>query len=264
VTIGLRSTNPGWCNVHPERRTALQTSRVIRIVALALFCLFPLLSVVQLRDSDAPWRRVAEGVQPAVVVLHGEDGSERGCALVIQKRPLRAVTVGVPPEGVHTTTTSGNIAWRRTLVDDTGQFTILEARSNDASADDLPAVAALLDVEGTALRTGSVKAALVGPRQFDGESLWVGVLRPAATPAGQPLYRAGLMRRVRTAKSWVAGDAWAVGDERIDHRLRGAPFVDGSGHVVGLYHTHQGHQEDVLPIHVVCRSLVFLHLQAAQ
>jgi hypothetical protein len=237
---------------------------VIRTVALALFFLFPLLSIVQLRDSDAPWRRVAEDVRPAVVLLQAADGQEVGCALVIQKRPMRAVTIGVPPEELHTATHGGAISWNRLLVDEGLRFTILQARDEALSSSAVPGVARLLDVEGVALRSGSVKAVLVGPDQFDTESLWVGVLRPAATSHGQPLYHAGLMRRISTAAPGLTGEAWALSEDRIDQRLRGAPFVDGHGKIVGLYQTDQGAHEDVLPIHVVCSSLVFLHLQAAQ
>ena len=47
----------------------MQTSKFIRFLGLALFFLFPLLSVVQLRDTDGPWRQVAQQIRPSVVTL---------------------------------------------------------------------------------------------------------------------------------------------------------------------------------------------------
>jgi len=268
-TSGTDISNAG-ANRRMGRRTALQTSRFVRALALVLFFLFPLLSIVQLRDTDAPWRQVATGIRPSVVTLVSDDGLLTMCGVVIQSRPLRVATVGQLPAGMSSLVDGEKIIWSAVLVDTEKQFTILQAETDlhgeTAGASSLvhSIPAARLDLEGAGDLPTDVKAALVGARDLQAESLWVGVLRTGESPEDTALYRAHLLRHVSEVASVATSAAWAEEEQKIDSSLRGAPFVDEDGQVVALYLDRQAHRVRALPIEFVSRSLVFLHLQASQ
>ena len=250
----------------------MQTSKFIRFLGLALFFLFPLLSVVQLRDTDGPWRQVAQQIRPSVVTLQQADGTGvLGCALIIQGSPLRVVTVGAPRnEKVISYVEGERVEWSPLLVDVEEQFTILQATSDlqgeTAGAGSLlySASTTVLDLEGAGHVPEGVKAVLVGPRSLDEDALWLGVLRSASSPSGRPHYTGSLMRPVTEVAGIATTDAWAEDAAEIASVLHGAPFVDADGRVVGLYLGRDGHRVRVLPIELVSRSFVLLHLQAAQ
>lgn len=253
------------------RRTALQTSRLVKALALVLFFLFPLLSIVQLRDTDAPWRQVAQSIRPSVVTLMRSDGVSATCALVIQSRPLRIATVGaLPAGGVSSIIQGEKVTWSPILVDQDKQFTILQADSDlhgetEGASSLVHAVpAARLDLQGAGQPREDVKAALVGPLELQVESLWVGILRSSEPTSEKVLYRAHLLRHVSEMAGVATSSAWAEETGQIDPSLRGAPFVDEHGQVVALYLDRDAHRVRALPIEFISRSLVFLHLQAAQ
>lgn len=250
----------------------MQASKFIRFFALALFFLFPLLSVMQLRDTDGPWRQVAEEIRPSVVTLQPASGTGiLGCGLIIQGSPLRMVTVGAPHPGKVISYLQGErVEWSPIFVDVEEQFTILQAASDlqaeTAGAGSMvhTATATVLDLEGAGVLPEGVKAALVGPRTLDAEALWVGVLRSASSPSGRAQYLGSLMRRVNEVAGFATTDAWAEDSAEIASVLHGAPFVDAKGRIVGLYLGRDGHRVRALPIEQVSRSFVLLHLQAAQ
>ena len=253
------------------RRTALQTSRLIRALALVLFFLFPLLSIVQLRDTDGPWRRIAQTVRPSVITLMQEDGAASRCGVVIQSRPLRIATAGTAStSGLSSVIEGEKVSWSTILVDEDKKFTILQAHTDlhgeteGASSLVHSIPAARLDLEGAGRLPEDVKAALIGPRDLQVESLWVGVLRTPEPSAENALYRAHLLRHVPEVASVATSAAWAEEAGQIDARLQGAPFVDDQGHVVALYLDRDAHRARAVPIEFISRSLVFLHLQAAQ
>ena len=152
------------------------------------------------------------------------------------------------------------------------QFIILQADSDlqgeTAGAASLlhanTASATVLDLAADGISSDGVKAALVGPPSLDSEALWVGLLRPSTTLSGQPQYLGSLMRRVSEVASIATNDAWAADVDEISSDLHGAPFVDADGKVIGLYLGREGHYVRALPIELVSRSFVLLHLQAAQ
>jgi hypothetical protein len=234
-----------------------------------LFFLFPLLSIVQLRDTDGPWRKVAQDIRPSVVTLVPDDGSATTCGVIIQSRPLRVATVGVwSMGGISSVIDGARVRWSPIMVDADKQFTILQAASDMRGETEGASLLvhsvepAKLDLGGAGEEPEDVKAALVGPGDLSVESLWVGVLRIGESPAEATLYRAHLLRHVSEVASVATTAAWAEG--QIDARLRGAPFVDERGQVVALFLSRDAHRVRALPIESVSRSLVFLHLQAAQ
>ena len=252
------------------RRTALQTSRVVRACVLVLIFLFPLLSLVQLRDTDDPWRLVAQDIRPSVVTLVREDGAGTLCGVVIQIHPLRVATVGtLAAGGIHSVIEGDKVRWSPILVDDEKQFTILQAdpdqRGESEGASSFPFIqAARLDLAGTGELREDVKAALVGPDDLSIPSLWVGVLRAPDSMTDSAMYKAHLLRQIPEVAGVATSAAWAEVDGEIDPRLRGAPFVDEQGRVVALYLDRDLRRVRAIPIEFISRSLVFLHLQAAQ
>lgn len=249
----------------------MQTSQFIRYFALTLVFLFPLLSVVQLRDTDGPWRQVAREIRPSVITLeHASGAGVLGCGLIIQSSPLRVVTVGDLHSYKLVSMVHGErVEWSPVLVERDEQFTILQATSDSQGETDgasslvHTATATVLDLAGEGILPDGVKAVLVGPRSLDSEALWVGLLRPTKSHSGHPQYLGSLMRRVSEVASIATNDAWAGDAGEISSTLHGAPFVDANGKVVGLYLGREGHRVRVLPIDLVSRSFVLLHLQAS-
>lgn len=259
----------------------MRAEKVVRSLGLALFFLFPLLSVFQLRDTDGAWREAAQEARPSILGLHRvpsaqtafDAGPAVGCGIVVQNSPLEIVVSsrlsGVP---LASPTPDGWIRWTPRYTDPHGEFTLLQAdvgglggaarrATRAAPAGALPTADLVLDPDGAV--PGHVTAALVGPSEFSAQPLWVGVLTSGPTPSGRPGYFSGLLRPIRDLSALATTDAYAEPAPKIDPVLRGAPFVDESGAVVAIYVGQSARGAEALPIEVVAQTLVLLQLQAA-
>lgn len=259
---------------------SVRKEKLFGYVGLAAFFLFPLVSLLQLRDSDEVWRTVADRTRPSVLeVRAGEgDGIAVGCAVVLGVRPLRAAVVGVPPaERLVSATAAGSREWRVAYADPEGAFAIL-------AADDLgvPApIAATTPPEGRVLSevvpldparladvgppedvSDGVAAALVGPAPTAGVPIWVGVLRMERDAAGRPTYHGGPLRPVRATEALAAAEARPEPAPGVDPALRGAPFVTRDGVVLGLYAGTRDGAPQAVPVALVREAVAVLERRA--
>jgi hypothetical protein len=259
----------------------VRKERLFGYVGLAAFFLFPLVSLLQLRDSDDVWRKVADRTRPSVLeVRAGEgEGVTAGCAVVLGARPLRAAVVGVPIEGrLVSVTAAGTREWRVAWVDPQGAFSILASDDTSRGPEPLAALAAGADrvlseivplppstLEDTAppedLAEG-VTAVLVGPAHAAAEPIWVGVLRMERDAAGRPTYHGGPLRPVRATEALAAAEAGPEAAQGLHPALRGAPFVSQDGVVVGLYAGTRDGAPQAVPLALVREAVAAMERRA--
>jgi S1-C subfamily serine protease len=227
--------------------------RLFGYVGLGLFGLFPLVSVLQLRDPDAVWRTAADRTRGSVVALHESAGGHVaiGCGVVIQDEPLRIVTCSTSSNELMSPRGSGWIHWRSLHVDPHGSFALLEAVNPppDVELEALPSppVAAHPNLQ-------RVDAALVPPSALDSAPLWVGTLRPESD---RTTYRAAELRPVSVPGTAVAASDVAPG-------LLGAPFVSREGAVVAVLARRDAGGTVAIPIETIASALQELEQQATR
>lgn len=233
-------------------------AKAVRWCALGLVFLFPLVSIFQLRDSDAPWRRAATRARQTIVTLVSADDSPAACGLVVSSRPLRVVMAGVGAEaGLRSLFAGDWVHWSPVYADPNGDFTILQA----AYELDSEVAKASFHFDEEVRGHEGVQAALVGPSELTDAPIWVGVLS-GGVASGRTLYQASLLRAVSAAGPVFTTDAHAEVTLDIDNRLMGAPFVDSDGHVVALFVGRAAGVIVGVPIENVCGALAMLHLRA--
>jgi hypothetical protein len=253
--------------------------KIFGYVGLGLFFLFPLVSLLQLRDTDDTWRRVAERVRPAVLSLHVRSGDGASSvaaepiasAVLLDGEPLRIAISGAPPrQPVASPSAAGWIEWRTVHVDAHGEFSILEAADARALLAARPGRASAAP-QGT-LRAEAVPcapdepeavvtAALVAPAELAASPVWVGELMPGAGRGGRRAYRTEALRALALGE--LPGAAHAAG-AGLDPVLCGAPFVDRDGRIVALCAGARGDGVVAIPIAPVRDALLLLERQAAR
>ena len=250
----------------------MRAERVVRYGGLGLVLLFPLLSVLQLRDTDRPWEETARRARPSVLGLHRpvDGGLEfASCGVVIQVDPARLVvpgSVGSPLVSQHG---AARLEWRPLYTDVHGEFTVFEVNPTTArAAASLVATAALaaakLVLDPNGALTHDVEAALVAPKEWAEEPLWVGVLSVAPGKSGRLGYYSTFLTPVSSKHQWPTSAAFAAVEPQIDAKLLGAPFVDARGTVVAIFLDRGAHGVHALPLEVVAQALALVHLQAAK
>jgi len=234
--------------------------RLFGYVGLGLFCLFPLVSALQLRDPDAVWRDAAERSRNSVVALYAsrENANARpaACGVVIQDEPLRIVTSANLGEDLASPYSSRWIGWRRVHTDPESRFALFEATASPAGTEP-----AGVEIEvptsipcASAPTLQRVDAALVQPEVLVQLPLWVGTLRPEARPQ---TYRATDLRTV------AARGVAAAAPMEIDPMLLGAPFVSREGSVVAVLASREA-SPGAVPIEAVTAALLALERHAAR
>jgi hypothetical protein len=245
----------------------MRSDHLVRYGGLALVLLFPLVSLLQLRDTERPWQEAARRARPAVIGLYrsAAAGDELvACGVVAQSSPPRVVVPGRIGGALRSRNGSGWVEWRLLCTDLQGEFSILEAARASGSleaAAALPAAARLRADPGGAL-SQDVEAALVPPEELANQPLWVGVLRARPSVSGRPSYFSSYLEPITSVS--LSGDALAAAPESIDPMLRGAPFVDQNGTVIALYLDAGAAGIRALPIEVVLQTLAVMQLQAAK
>ena len=246
----------------------IRPEHLVRYGGLALVLLFPLLSLLQVRDTERPWQEAARRARPAVIGLYrtAAGGEELvACGVIAQATPARVVVPGRIGGELRSRTAGGWVEWRVLCTDLQGEFCILEAApasgSIDAPVVPLPA-AAHLRVDPSGALSQDVEVALVPPEELAGQPLWVGILRARSSGSGRPSYFSSYMEPITSASH--AGEALAAAPEAIDPMLRGAPFVDQDGTVIALYLDAGVDGIRALPIEVVLQTLAVMQLQAAK
>ncbi|UCE03641.1 MAG: hypothetical protein JSW67_05500 [Candidatus Latescibacterota bacterium] len=246
----------------------MRVERIVRYGGIALFLLFPLISVFQLRDGSASWREAALRARPAILGLYrlGADEKPRfvACGVVIQQVPRRLVVPGRVESGPFATRhAQAWLGWRALHTDVHGEFTILgpDPASTTPEAR-LAAAQLLLDPEGDV--QPDVAVALVPPQELEEEPLWVGVLTAAATTDGRPGYFSSFLEPLSASYALPTAEAFAAEPREIDPALRGAPFVDADGSVVAIYLGRTLNGTRALPVEVVAQTLLMLQLQATK
>jgi len=234
--------------------------RLFGYVGLGLFGLFPLVSVLQLRDPDAVWRNAAERSRNSVVALYtsprdGAAARPEACGVVIQGEPLRIVTSADVGDDLASPFLSGWIGWRRVHTDPEGRFALLEAVAPLAGAGVVGvAIKAPTPIpRASAATLQRVDAALVPPEVLAQLPLWVGTLRPEAQP---PTYRATGLRTVAARGSATAAPV------EIDAMLLGAPFVSREGAVVAVLANRAASGPGAVPIEAITAALQALERHA--
>ena len=261
----------------------MRAERVFGYVGLGFFFLFPLVSLLQLRDSDDAWRQAAHRARPSVLTLHSaaEVGSAVSpgpvaCGVVLCRDPLRVAVVESPGgRRLESVTAAGRIVWDTVLEDLKGGFAILQAREPGASPDlgaiataagaaSASARAQMLAAATDALQAGDdstegVTAALVPPSELAPMPIWVGVLTPGPS-AGRRAYTASVLRPVLDPGAISAANA--ADSTHIDPVLAGAPFVDRRGAVVALYAGRGVRGPEAIPIAAVREAMHALERRA--
>ena len=223
--------------------------RLFGYVGLGLFCLFPLVSVLQLRDPDAVWRSAADRTRNSVVALYDvadEASTAFGCGIVIQDRPLRVITSATAGEALSSPHAGGWIRWNRIHIDPEGRFALFEAADRTAAPASSTARSPKPMPRLGASSVQRVDAALVPPEALAQEPLWVGTLRPESQP---PTYRATELRRV------LGRGAAATEPAEIDAGLLGAPFVSREGAVVAVLTNRDARGPVAIPIETIAAAL---------
>ena len=258
----------GSAESQPQQASRMRPERIVRSVCLAVVLLFPLLSLLQLRDTDRPWREAARRTRPVVLALYRHDGAAGAlhlatCGLVIQAHPGRVVVPGsvvAPHQSLHG---SQRLTWTPLYTDVHGEFTILEAIQGEVPArSHLAAAKLVVDPNGTLLQ--NVHAALVAPAVLADEPLWVGVLKAGSSAAGRPGYFGSQLTPISATTPFPAAEASAAAPRALAPALRGAPFVDAQGNLVALFLDYGPHGVHALPVEVLAQTLALLHLQAAK
>lgn len=236
-------------------------------VGLGLFCLFPLVSVLQLGDADDTWRQVAARARPSVVQVQHESGGAATSGVVVGTEPLRVAVAGrVDAAGLQTLTDGGAVAWQLCFTDPQGEFTVLQAapalaasQAHVATAVDPASISdvALLPEDQT-----PVSAVLVAPAARPDLAMWVGVLTPERSPDGRPSFHGKGLRRLRNDALATAEAEAAV--PPLDPMLRGAPFVARDGVVLALYGGMRDGRVHAVPMALVRDAVATLDRHAAR
>lgn len=208
----------------------MRKEKVVGRVGLGLFCLFPLLGLLQMRDPDDLWRQIAERSRASVVALYapeaGGESAPFACGVLLQDEPrLVAVTGRCRGRELRSRFESTWVDWRLLLESPDGDFAVLEEARAPSAAQAAALVpgdgraAALPDAEGEA--ADSHEAVLVAPEATEPQPVYVGTLQ-------------------RGPRGYVAASLRSVGDgnampRHLDPRLEGAAFVDADGTLVALY-----------------------------
>jgi len=249
----------------------MRAERMVRFGGLALVLLFPLLSILQLRDTDRPWRETARRVRPSVLGLNRAPGGGSGafatCGVVIQLFPARVVVPGRVSEPLWSEHNGTRLEWQPLHTDVHGEFTVLEitapAAGDRLDPSTLLSPAKLALDPGGAL-TNDVEVALVAPKELAEQPLWVGVLTIGAGRNGRLGYFSDFLTPISATTSLAANAAVAASESQIDPKLAGAPFVDANGTVVAIFLDRGAQGVHALPLEVVAQSLAILQLQVAQ
>lgn len=236
--------------------------RLFGYVGLGLFCLFPLVGALQLRDPDAVWRDAAARSRNSVVALYNSprDGASvrpTACGVVIQEEPLRIVTGANLGSDLASPFSNGWIQWRQVHVDPERRFAVLEATTapEDTEVAGVEVKAPTAIPRANAATLQRVDAALVQPEVLEQLPLWVGTLRPEAQPQ---TYRATDLRTVVTHGAATAAMV------QIDPMLLGAPFVSREGAVVAVLANRESANPGAVPIEAVTAALQALERHAAR
>lgn len=254
----------------PGRANRMRPERVVRYGGLALVLLFPLLSLLQLRDTERPWREVARRARPSVLALYGDHPAEEmprllTCGLVIQVDPARVVVPGRAIDSFVSHHDGERLTWTPLYTDIQGEFTVLEAQAEPAaSGRSVPSLApAKLMVDPHGDLPQEVEVALVAPSTLPDEPLWVGILSAGSNVEGRPGYFGAFLTPI-SATGFAAAEAWAGSTREMDPALRGAPFVDASGNIVAVLLDRGPRGLRALPVTVLAQTLALLYLQAAK
>jgi hypothetical protein len=250
-------------------------------IGLGLFFLFPLVSLLQLRDPDDAWRQVAGRTRPSVIALGdaASPGRPVASAVVISDQPLRVVVAGcLPSPGFRSDTAAGIVTWRPVYTDAAGAFTILTGEAlpagsvsaHPAALETRPVNKAALvpidpasvgDLEVPEEGAESVAAVLVAPARLEAPIL-VGELRATRGPDGRPTYRGSRLRVVRGADGVASAEADAA--PAVDPALQGAPFVSRNGVVLALYAGERDGVEQAVPMALVREAMARLIPKASE
>lgn len=249
----------------------MRPDRLLRFVGLALVLLFPLLSVLQLRDTDRPWRDAARQVRPSILGMYRESAAQEppayvSCGLILQVSPARVVVPGVVETALTSLHGGRKLHWRPLLSDVQGQFTVLEAdrvASDSAALEALRSPAKLL-LDPSGNPQADVEVALVPPLELGEQPLWVGVLSVGLGQAGRPGYYSSFLTPINASGPEATVTASAGETVSMNPQLRGAPFVGADGTVVAFLLDRGAQGVHALPLEVVAQALALQHLQAAQ
>lgn len=258
---------PESAETQTQQANRMRPERAVRIAGLALVLLFPLLSLLQLRDTDRPWREAARRTRPAVLALYRQAGSGgtrevATCALVIQAHPARVVVPGSASTTYVSLHGGEQLTWTPVTVDTQGEFTVLEAAGSGTAASRLTPAKLGMDAAGSVPE--EVEAVLVAPAALADQPLWVGVLSAAPGAQGRLGYFGDFLTPISGATPLPATEAFAGTAAAIDPALRGAPFVDAAGNIVAVLLDRGPRGVRALPAAVLAQALVLLHLQAAK
>ena len=261
----------------------MRAEKVFGYVGLGFFFLFPLVSLLQLRDTDDTWRQVAERVRPVIVSLHANAGLVSdpatapppvACGVVLDRERLRIAVAGRAPAQVASLMPGGWVSWQTVYEDAAGDFAILQASPGNGEASTTAesgnaSVSGLQAARDAGVRLASndsgddISAALVGPAQLADMPIWVGVLTSAAGRSGRRTYHTDLLRPVLRAET--VSTAQAAGDIEADLApvLAGAPFVSRDGEIVALYAGRRDGAAEAVPIGPIREALAALDRQAS-
>lgn len=249
----------------------MRADRLLRFSGLVLVLLFPLLSVLQLRDNDRPWREAARQVQPSVLALYRTLGAPSelefvSCGLILQATPARIVVPGTVVSVLVSLHQGSEVHWRPLLADAQGQFTVFEADRNGSAPEALETVRSparlLLDPAGNP--PSDVEVALVPPQELGEEPLWVGVLSVGPAQNGRLGYFTNFLTPISAHGPAATAAAVAAEAAPVNSQLRGAPFVAADGTVVALLLDRGARGVRALPLEVVAQTMALQHLRAAQ
>ncbi len=252
----------------------MRAERAVRFGGLALVLLFPLLSVLQLRDADKPWRDAARRARGSVLGFIPSEPREAtwsSCGVVLQVEPARVVVPGRVTGSLTSLHGTSRLDWEPLYTDVHGEFTVLGATHGTTGrtdsildpADVLSPAKLALDPRG--VLTEDIEAALVAPRELAEQPLWVGVLSIGSSKSGRLGYFSSFLTPLSGENPLIANVAMAAATEpQIDPKLRGAPFVDANGNTVAMFLDRDERGVHALPLEIVVQALAILHLQAAR
>ena len=250
-----------------QRGNAVGHEKIFGFVGLGLFCLFPLVSVLQLGDADETWRQVAARTRPSVVqvVLDGGDGTTSG--VVVGTQPLRVAVAGrLAPAGLMTPTDGAAVIWQPCFEDPHGEFTVLQAVDQFAAAPVRAGTpvdpATISDVAVMPEDQAAVSAVLVSPASLPDVAMWVGVLTPERSADGRPSFHGNGLRQLRS-EALASAEAEVVAPP-VDPALRGAPFVSREGVVLALYAGIRDGMVHAVPMALVRDAVATLDRRAAR
>lgn len=212
--------------------------KVFGFVGLGLFCLFPLVGVLQLGDGDDTWRQVAARTRPSVVQVVADGGDRVASGVVVGVRPLRVAVAGrLDAFALMTPADGGAVLWQPCFTDPHGEFTVLQAANTIAAAQAAAGTAvdpaSISDVAVMPEEQTAVAAILVSPAALPAVSMWVGVLTPERASDGRPSFHGNGLRPLRN-DALASAEAEPV-TPPVDPALLGAPFVTRDGVVLALY-----------------------------